>query len=80
MLFSSLEAGVCYAARQPGLVAALRMLYLNNLFRLLRRRSCRGSDIDVDVVAGVCHIGIHGGGGVSGMRGVGDVHSNCAGW
>jgi hypothetical protein len=73
----SFEFVVCCVARQLGQISALRSVYLNDLLRLLRRRSNRGPDIDVDVVAGVHHIGIHCGGGTK--SGGGAMHSDCAG-
>jgi hypothetical protein len=38
MLFSSFVVVVCYAARQLRQISALRLIYLNDLLRLLRRR------------------------------------------
>lgn len=40
----------------------MRAVYLDDLLRLLRRRIEASTDVDVDVVAGIHHIGIHGGG------------------
>jgi hypothetical protein len=79
MLFSSLEVVVCCAARQLGLRAALQSVYLSDVLRLLRRRGQRGSDIDVNVVAGICHVGIHCGGGVSNSRAVNSKYAGCCG-
>jgi hypothetical protein len=73
----SFEVVVCYAARQLCQISALRSVYLNDLLRLLRRRSNGGPDIDVDVVAGVHHVGIHRGGGTKSGGGV--KHGDCAG-
>jgi hypothetical protein len=48
----------CYAARQLGQTISLRSVYLNDLLRLLRRGAQAGTDINVDVVASVHHVGI----------------------
>lgn len=49
----------CCGTRQLGHRSALRAVYLDDLLRLLRRRIEASTDIDVDVIAGIHHIGIH---------------------
>lgn len=54
----------------------MRAVYLDDLLRLLRRRIETSTDVDVDVIAGVHHIGIHCGDVVNR---VGEVKGNTRG-
>jgi hypothetical protein len=56
--------------------SSLALTYLDNLLRLRHRGFKASTDVDVDVVACICHIGIHIGGG---MCSAGVVGESCVG-
>jgi hypothetical protein len=51
--------------------------YLDYLLRLLRNRDWVRADVDVDVIGGICHISVHGGGRAVYLRAIGSACAGC---
>jgi hypothetical protein len=76
----SFDVMLCYTMRQLSQRAALRSVYLNDLLGLLRRSGWANIDVYVDVVASVHHVGIHGGGSIGVVGGMGGKRAGWCCW